>query len=75
MNELGKTFMPYTQSNYRMHPMVSSCSDKRGKGARFLKVSKNFSRVTGGPIGSRLWMRLLALSVEKMVILPTNVQR
>ena len=24
MNELGKTFMPYTQSNYRMHPMVSS---------------------------------------------------
>jgi hypothetical protein len=23
VNELGKTFMPYTQSNYRMHPMVS----------------------------------------------------
>ena len=22
VNELGKTFMPYTQSNYRMHPMV-----------------------------------------------------
>ena len=23
MSEPGKTFMPYTQSNYRMHPMVS----------------------------------------------------
>ena len=46
-----------------------------GKGASSRKVSINFSRVTGGPIVSRLWMRLLALSVEKMVILLTNVQR
>ena len=67
VNELGKTFMPYTQSNYRMHPMVLTVH----KQCEITVVC----RVTAGPTVSRHWTRSHASSVAKMATLPTNVPR
>ena len=67
VNELGKTFMPYTQSNYRMHPMVVMPT----KNGEFTVIR----RATADLIVSRLWTRSPASSVAKMATLPTNVPR
>ena len=67
VNELGKTFMPYTQSNYRMHPMVVMPT----KNSEFTVIR----RATADLIVSRLWTRSPASSVAKMATLPTNVPR
>ena len=73
-NELGKTFMPYTQSNYRMHPMVIIHAT--------ILLALNWQyyftvicRAMAGPTASRLWTRSPASSVAKMATLPTNVPR
>ena len=72
-NQLGKTFMPYTQSNYRWgvilsvwqivwcNVLISECTRWAGQ--------------TGTRVGSRLWTRSRALSAGTPGTSPTSVPR